>query len=207
MNGWACLFSLSKLNLSLGSYLLRSGRIQFQSFLAGFSFPSSGFKNNLRGLYGIHKRRDYSGCSPFSQLYILYNDATGQIVLHYLADDGVPGRLRDALPVVLFTQHELSHRTTMTALKPQCQQQASTTLSQTSPYIWYFVHIGHRSLLLMETHKILPNPASVREENPSFEFWPNPFISRATALVSLHEFISPNRITNIFVQVLYNFCF
>lgn len=145
----------------------------------------------------------------FTILTVIHSihDATGQTVLHHLADDDVPGRLRDALPVVLFAQHELSHRTTMTALKPRCQQQASTVLSQTSPYIWCFVHIDRRSLLLMETHKILPNPASVREENPSFEFWMNPSISRATALASLHEFISPNRITSIFVQVLYNFCF
>ena len=57
--------------------MLRSGRIQFQSFLMRISFHSSGLRNNLGGLYSIHKIRDYS--MVFTILIVVHSihDATG----------------------------------------------------------------------------------------------------------------------------------
>lgn len=170
MNGWIALFSWSKLNLALSSHLLRSGRIQFQSFLARISIPSSGFKNNLGGLYGAPKGGITPWCS-FLQLSILCVMLLGKqpsTICRRWAQRRSPDSPLHS------TQVQPQHQCLLQ--KPQCPQQASTILSQTLACIWCFVNLGHRSLPLTETYKILPNPVSVRKKgNSSFDFWMNPF--------------------------------
>lgn len=81
-------------------------------------------------------------CShPYSYIHSV-RDTTGQAVLHHLAGDGAPGGLRDAPPVVLSLD-------TDPATEPAPAPEGSTSLSQTSPQIWCFVHISHRSQSLI----------------------------------------------------------
>lgn len=193
MNGWLVLFSLSKLNLTLSSYLLRSGRIQFQSFWARISFPSSGFKNTLEVYMAFTEWGITPQCLPSLQLSILYMRLLGT-VLHHLAGDGAKGRLREILSADPSTQHRLR----LSVSNSLCN-------SQTSFRIWCFVHISNRSLSFMETPQNSTNPVSLSLRKGKSILWlrVNPF----HFLEAQHRPLSMNLWAQTESRVLFCRCF